>query len=237
MTEFRWHFNEMRPCDKAREPIQGEFFAADAIHNPGEALVREGIQNSLDARCNGQKVMVRIRVCGTEHAVRQEAVASFLDGLEEHVKAPGNGLRDIPDDKEDCPTLVFEDFGTRGLLGDPAEWKPAAGSGNHFYHFFRAEGRSDKCQKDIGRWGVGKQVFPRASRINAVFGLTVRSDDRRKLLMGMAVLKSHDLNGVRYGPDGWFGHLLRCVPATRRLRTRWTSGVGNIGHPVERTNK
>jgi hypothetical protein len=100
---------------------------------------------------------------------------------------------------------VFEDFGTTGLLGDPAEWKPASGSRNHFYHFFRAEGRSDKSEKDIGRWGVGKQVFPRASRINSIFGLTVRNDDKKKLLMGMAVLKSHDVNGTRYAPDGWLG--------------------------------
>lgn len=205
MAEFRWHFNEMRPCDKAREPIQGEFFAADAISDPGEALVREGIQNSLDARRNGEKVRVRICVSGQNAAVPRKAVAPYLDGLECHLRAPGNGLREIPGDEEACPFLVFEDFGTTGLLGDPAEWKPASDSQNHFYHFFRAEGRSDKCPKDIGRWGVGKQVFPRASRINTVLGLTVRSDDRKQLLMGMAILKSHDVKGVRYGPDGWLG--------------------------------
>lgn len=202
---FTWQFNTMRPSDKAREPIQGEFFATDAISNPGEALVREGIQNSLDARCNDEKVMVRIRVSGVGSAVARSAVAPFLVGLDEHLRAPGNGLRDIPADKDDCPVLVFEDFGTTGLTGDPAEWKPQSGSKNHFYHFFRAEGRSDKGEKDIGRWGVGKQVFPRSSRVNTVFGLTVRSDDRKKLLMGMAVLKSHDLNGTRYAPDGWLG--------------------------------
>lgn len=202
---YSWQFNTMRPSDKAREPIQGEFFTTDAISNPGEALIREGIQNSLDARRNGEKVMVRIRVSGTDGAVARDTVAPFLNSLGEHLSAPGNGLREIPEDQEHCPVLVFEDFGTTGLLGDPAEWKPQTGSKNHFYHFFRAEGRSDKSEKDIGRWGVGKQVFPRSSRINTVFGLTVRSDDRKKLLMGMAVLKSHDLNGTRYAPDGWLG--------------------------------
>jgi hypothetical protein len=202
---FTWRFNKKRPSDKAREPIQGEFFATDAISNPGEALVREGIQNSLDARRNGEKVIVRIRVSGANAAVARDAVAPYLTGLDEHLRAQGNGLREIPGDQEHCPVLVFEDFGTTGLTGDPAEWQPQPGSKNHFYHFFRAEGRSDKGEKDIGRWGVGKQVFPRASRVNTVFGLTVRSDDRKKLLMGMAVLKSHDLNGTRYDPDGWLG--------------------------------
>ena len=202
---YSWQFNTMRPSDKARESIHGEFFATDAISNPGEALVREGIQNSLDARRDGEKVIVRIRVSGTDAAVTRDAVAPFLEGLNEHLQAPGNGLREIPADRDDCPVLVLEDFGTTGLIGDPAEWKPASGSRNHFYHFFRSEGRSDKGEKDIGRWGVGKQVFPRASRINSVFGLTVRSDDRKKLLMGMAVLKSHDVDGTRYAPDGWLG--------------------------------
>lgn len=202
---YSWRFNTMRPSDKAREPIQGEFFATDAISNPGEALVREGIQNSLDARRSCEKVMVRIRVSGTNAAVKRQAVAPFLVALDEHLQAPGNGLREIPAHGDNCPVLVFEDFGTTGLLGDPAEWKPASGSPNHFYHFFRAEGRSDKGGKDIGRWGVGKQVFPRASRINSIFGLTVRDEDKKKLLMGMAVLKSHDVNGTRYAPDGWLG--------------------------------
>lgn len=202
---YSWRFDRMRASSKNREPIQGEFFATDAISNPGEALVREGIQNSLDARRNGEKVMVRIRVSGTVDAVARDVVAPFLNGLDEHLKAPGNGLRTNPNDNENCFLLVFEDFGTTGLLGNVADWKPAFGSRNHFYHFFRAEGRSDKSGKDIGRWGVGKQVFPRASGINSIFGLTVRNDDRKKLLMGMAVLKSHDVNGTRYAPDGWLG--------------------------------
>ena len=62
---YSWRFNTRRPSEKRREPIQGEYFAAEAISNPGEALVREGIQNSLDARRNDGKVMVRIRVSGT----------------------------------------------------------------------------------------------------------------------------------------------------------------------------
>ena len=35
---YSWRFNRMRASDKAREPIQGEFFATDAISDPGEAL-------------------------------------------------------------------------------------------------------------------------------------------------------------------------------------------------------
>jgi len=203
---YCWHFYTKRPADKERNPIQGEYFAAEAIDKPGEALIREGIQNSLDARRNGEeKVMVRIRVSGEEDALPRDTVEPFLEGLEPHLRAPGNGLREIPDDNEPCPFLVFEDFGTTGLTGEPKASHLPENSTNRFYHFFRAEGRSDKGKKDIGRWGVGKQVFLRASKINTLFALTVREDDHRALLMGMAVLKTHDLNGKPYMPDGWFG--------------------------------
>ncbi len=205
---YRWHFNRVRPADKVREPIQGEFFASDAINNPGEALIREGIQNSLDARdpAHAGPVVVRIRVGNEDQSIPSQAVMPFLAGLRPHLEAPGNGLRGIPPEDELCSFLLFEDFGTTGLTGDISEWRPTADNPpNHFFHFYRAEGRSAKTDQKLGRWGVGKQVFLRASRINTVFGLTVRSDDRRKLLMGMTVLKSHDVVDERFGPDGWFG--------------------------------
>jgi len=139
---YRWHFNKRRPSEKEREPIQGEFFATEVIDKPGEALVREGIQNSIDARRNGEKVVVRIRVSGTHGSAARDTIAPFLGGLDEHIRAEGNGLREIPTETEDCPFLVFEDFGTTGLMGDPMENREAPGSRNDFYDFFRVEGRS-----------------------------------------------------------------------------------------------
>jgi hypothetical protein len=205
MDQPKWHFNTLRKCDKVRDPTSSEYFTDNAVPKPGEALVREGIQNSLDARHDNEKVRVRIRLATSQLTRSSSELSVFLEGLSDHLKAPENGLRDIPSDNEPCRFLVFEDFGTTGLTGDIGAWKPAQGSKNRFLHFFRAEGRSDKSGKDMGRWGVGKQVFPRCSRINTIFGLTVRADDNREVLMGMSVLKSHEANGDSYAPDGWFG--------------------------------
>ena len=55
-----WYFRPKVKGETIREPIHGEFFATDAISDPGMALVREDIQNSLDAGRKGEKVMVRI---------------------------------------------------------------------------------------------------------------------------------------------------------------------------------
>ncbi len=200
----KWYFNQVPVGSKIREPVNSEFFATDAISNPGEALVREGIQNSLDA-AHEEKVMVRIYLSGNKHALTHEKIAPYMDGIWDQLSAERNGLRDVPEQKEDCPFIVFEDFGTTGLTGDPAQpYPPQDGEQNPFFYFFRAEGRSGKSENDRGRWGIGKQVFPRASRISTVFGLTVRTDDRQRMLMGQTVLKSHWANGGFY-QDGWFG--------------------------------
>ncbi len=43
---MNWQFRTRRPGEPTRDPIVGEFFATEAIHNPAEALIREGIQDA-----------------------------------------------------------------------------------------------------------------------------------------------------------------------------------------------
>jgi len=202
-----WYFRPKVKGENNREPIYGEFFATDAISDPGMALVREGIQNSLDAGRPGEKVMVRIYLSGDTNHPKATKVARYFDRAWEHVNAKDNGLHpdEVPSEDDACTFLAFEDFGTRGLEGDPAEaFRNKDGKKNHFYHFFRAEGQSDKESSDRGSWGVGKQVFPRSSRVSGLFGVTVRADDRKRLLMGRLVLKSHWVDDD-YCQDGYFG--------------------------------
>jgi hypothetical protein len=152
----QWHYKQQRPGDTTREPIQKEFFATEAITNSAEALVREGIQNSLDARRDGQTVRVRIRLSGADALVVAEDLAPFLKEAWPHLQAPRNGLREPPPFNSPCPYLTFEDFGTTGLEGDPLQWHKVAGQKNGFFAFFRAEGYSDKGEMDRGRWASGK---------------------------------------------------------------------------------
>ena len=76
---------------------------------------------------------------------------------------------------------------------------------NAFFSFFRAEGRSGKSGESLGRWGIGKQVFPTASRLHAMFGVTVRADSPNRVLMGSAVVRNHSVSGKDFQPDAWFG--------------------------------
>ena|ERR1700687_5289896 len=98
----QWHFIQPKPGDKNREPILGEFFATEAITNPAEALVREGIQNSLDAGL-GAMVRIRIFVSGESGALNPESAAVYFDGARPHIDAQGNGLHKAPASNEACP--------------------------------------------------------------------------------------------------------------------------------------
>jgi hypothetical protein len=204
---MKWHFGKKRPSDKARDPVVGEFFAQDAIKNAGEALVREGIQNSLDARLDrSSRAVVRILLSGDRDALPHSQANRWLDSLWPHLCAPGSGLRPgALRSEQSCRFLVFEDFGTTGLVGDPEAFVPSKGTENAFFYFFRAEGKTQKEGDDRGRWGVGKQVFPRSSHAQAFFGYT--ESDRGAMLMGGCVLKNHSVDGVWYKPDGLFGEL------------------------------
>ena len=203
-----WYFNLQKPGDTTREPIQGEFFTTEAISNTAGALVREGNQNSLDAGLNGETTRVRLFLSGAgQKAIAPSKMAKYLGGAWPHYFAHQNGLSNVPADTEPCPFLVFEDFGTTGLCGDTLQWHKREGVKNGFFTFFRAEGQSDKEKGDRGRWGVGKFVFPRSSRVSSFLAVTVRQDDKRRVMMGRAILKSHAIGEKRYVPDGYFGEL------------------------------
>lgn len=203
-----WHFCEQRPADPIRNPISGEFFSTEAVSNATEAIVREGIQNSLDARIDrtSGRAEVRIYLSETDSALPPAKISRWFSSLWPHIKAHRNGLRNQPDPTKPCQFIYFEDFKTTGLTGDVSAHQVVNGAPNHFLNFFRAEGHSDKGEHDRGSWGVGKTVFPRASRISTFFGLTVRDhDEGNGLLLGRSILRYHQVDGKSFKSDGYFG--------------------------------
>jgi hypothetical protein len=212
MNNISWYFKEQTPDNmKNRNPVQSKFFELDKAMVV--SLIRESIQNSLDANDSDilGPVEIKIYISGQERALTSDEVSPFLtDDAWSHFSVPGNGLDSIRPERNDmCHFISIEDFGTKGLNGDILEWSKPDNSENHFYHFFRAEGESDKGLSfaSRGKHGVGKIVFPMTSRIKTFFGLTVRKEDSKKYLVGQCVLKNHRLNNTPFTPDGWLGYL------------------------------
>jgi len=186
-----WHFKPVERGIPERNPRETEFFK---ITSPAEAVVREFIQNALDARRNQEIIKVKISFC----CKRRNTITSFLDDtLKQHLVACQ--FLDYWGYPDNISCLILEDFGTTGLDGPPA---PDAGNGN-FYNFWWREGISEKMGQRAGRWGLGKTTFHLVSKIRTFWGLTTRNDGKA-LLMGKALLKTHTLNNERYHYFGYF---------------------------------
>jgi len=223
-----WRFAEMTPAQIAENPVQGEFFTSAA--DMPERLVREAIQNSMDAALGGEPVRVRFAFSGIDHCVPTHRAMDYLNGLTDHLDAvaveqparpSGHGaISQVNDETQavyraarlvDQPLewLVVEDLGTRGLTGDIMA-NGANEPGNNFWGFFRQIGISTKGEDAAGSWGLGKWVFPDASQINAFLALTKRPGESESLLMGLAILKTHEKDGKRYPA---YGHFAASDPA------------------------
>lgn len=210
MTPPQWHFRKFAPGDNLSDPdFTKALFASDSDSAVARSLVREALQNSLDAKAiDASQVRVRIAICRNSNAALPATVRPFVTGIEPHLNAADSGLPDCPDLTAPIPYLVLEDFGTKGLRGDPEHWRPIGIGANAFFLFFRALGRSGKADESRGRWGVGKFVFPMSSRAHSILALTIPEDTRIPLLMGRTVLRTHQTSDAQWHPDGHWGERL-----------------------------
>lgn len=201
-----WRFRVMDRGEMNQDPVQDDYFNTVALDSYSDALVREAIQNSLDAKAKGSEDPVRVRITFPDDAdlPGAEDASPYLDSLWSHISAT-DVITKIPETNGKVPFLLFEDFGTRGLVGDPelAE-DPEEGDLADFFYFWRNVGRGKKQGEERGRWGLGKTMFPASSRIHAFFGLTFRDGDKNALLMGQSTLSIHHIDGRKHYPYGYY---------------------------------
>lgn len=190
MSERMWHFKRIEPGTPERNPRETEFFR---LTSPAEAVVREFIQNSLDARAE-DVVLIRFHL----GSAKREKVKEYLEDITQHLQVCGFPF---PESGVPISYLTMEDFGTTGLDGAV---EPDARNGN-FYNFWWREGISQKTGQKAGRWGLGKTTFHMVSKIKTFWGLTTRAGDKGiEFLMGKALLKVHEINDTRYQYFGYF---------------------------------
>jgi hypothetical protein len=217
LLKSRWYFSKKHPSEAERNSTTEEHFHRDNDRTAAAMLVREGFQNSLDAKSEGSDVPVRIRIftSQSEAAVPCENLGEFMtEELRSHIFAPNSGVPQSAKSEtaSTCPFIVFEDFGTHGLTGDIRANSSVdiKGRKNGFYYFLRAEGANDKTDGSLGSWGVGKTVFPSSSKINTVLIASNRlGDDKvQSVVMARCILNFHSIETspkCTWRPDGWFG--------------------------------
>jgi hypothetical protein len=195
-----WHFEQHQLGQSVNNPLGSVAIAAeDDDWKPGEVLVRETIQNSLDAQIEGRKVHVRIRVSASAE-MTADVATRWLGDLWPHLRSRDCKFPPVPSIPEQPGPggfVTIEDFGTRGLEGDVSQGGLADGK-NRFFSFFRAEGLSGNPDdgQTGGSWGAGKSVSNRCSSINTYLGLTFRLDTQDFALLGKSLLWHHRLEGA-----------------------------------------
>lgn len=198
---MKWQFEEYPNSLVETEVTQRDQFRNDEV-DLADTLIRETIQNSLDARAsNEHAVVVRFAFLEGTSSLAPDFVRTLFQGHLEHANAAGIVVDGI--DFEHPRAIVIEDFGTKGLQGDPN-----TKGDNDFNDFWRRHGISHKSGDRRGRWGLGKLVFSTSSLLRVFFGLTVPANTGLPLLMGQTVLSMHNLDGRQYPAHTHFSDVL-----------------------------
>lgn len=192
-----WAFIEPPKRGVRTNPTEGELFINDRVDRP-DSLIREAGQNSSDARRQDVPTAeLRFTLIRGQDVPTAEQIHPYIADLIPHLEACGIDLGAI--DFKKPSILLVEDFGTVGLQGATDEDDEES-----LALFWRNVGDSHKGGVRGGRWGLGKTVFANSSRIAAWFGLTIRADDLRELLIGQVALRKHKLDETTYLPHALF---------------------------------
>ena len=110
-----WSFKEVPSGIKNRNPVQDEFFNSSEALTEISSLVRESIQNSLDAHNPNvtDPVLLRFSLSELASSIADKYFKDLKAHLEQGIPGGNHSVENMP-----CKYLIVEDFNTTGLLGD-----------------------------------------------------------------------------------------------------------------------
>ena len=159
-----WSFREVPSGIKNRNPVQDEFFNSSEALTEISSLVRESIQNSLDA--HDPNVTNPVLLCFKLSEVASTVTDEYFNGLEEHLEQgiPG-GNHSL--EMKPCKYLIVEDFNTTGLLGDSGKDQLTESDipSKNSYHFLFGQRVLLQKLKAIEDAGVLERLFFQDFRI------------------------------------------------------------------------
>lgn len=201
-----WRFSELDKASKVRDPMNEAFFDDSDTLTDVYSLVRESVQNSLDARVDSL-LPVRVRFSIQTFNPMSPKYAKYFFGLRDHVEKVLGIASSSKFDFPSARALVVEDFNTSGLSGSTRNEIPSDGEKDksNFFYFVHAEGSTNKTEGKKGKWGVGKVVYPKVSEIRAflLFSTRVSGKEHSSVALGQCILRSHQIGEKGFQPDGW----------------------------------
>lgn len=200
---------------------------------PFETLVREVIQNSLDAEIDSETLVtvffefIEIRRYQFPGA---DALFSILKQCFEESKDSKNkneieffkkAARVLMPNAKSISCLKISDSGTTGLGGDYQNRKGA------WHAITKGKGITDKRDMSAGgSFGIGKSAPLTVSQLRTVFYATLHKENGEQVLraQGKSILKSHSIKDPATGMEagytqgtGFYGDPKGCLPMTEEI--------------------
>lgn len=175
-----WQFRPLNPNDNSGISTVEDNFANEDRSNV-EILVRETLQNPLDARTGDELVEVHYNLVSLKRGSSLFLDSLFSDECLKHFFA--GGLVSADELPEVIDFLIVEDFGTSGLEGCYDD-SGADGPSQNWNAFWFREGEGAKPTRSNGGAGQGKITLYAASKIRSVLALTHRMSDNQQMAFG-----------------------------------------------------
>ncbi len=164
-------------------------------------LLREALQNSLDARLSYEPVSFAVRIWHASQEQRRILRKLFA-------KAPAAGLKlsRILNGSTSLPLLLIKDAGTRGLAGPIRPDVPTTDA-TDFRDFFFNVGREESKKFKGGTFGLGRGVLFDTSEAGTLIAFTKTLEGLRPVdrLMAMAAGAAFDLGTQKFTGRHWWG--------------------------------
>jgi len=187
-----WQFRTLNPNENSGSSISDDNFSIEERTNV-EILVRETLQNPLDARASvDDQVRVSYRIVEVDLAQSKVAKALFSKAWIQHAVSGQLLQKALP---HKARFLLIEDFGTTGLEGAYRD-SSVDGSSENWNAFWFREGEGAKHARANGGAGQGKITLYLASEVRTVLALTHRKSDGSELLFGCSrFLRNYRIEG------------------------------------------
>lgn len=199
----KWHF------DKSGQALTGP---NDSIHetfkaNPYYSIVRESIQNSLDAVF---KESEPVKIVFSFDKIKKDDYPNLFD-LKKHIIAClqthindkqaetlFTPMASYIDENSQIEILKISDYNTKGMDYNSSDYNSG------FTSFVRAEGKSSKNDKGSGgSFGFGKGAYYVLSKIKTLI-VSTRTDSGKVFFEGKTRLATHRIGGEIYTRDGFY---------------------------------
>ncbi|MEP4094593.1 hypothetical protein [Reichenbachiella sp.] len=208
---LKWFFDKEGPDEKGpNDPIHQKFKG-----NPYSSIVRESIQNSLDARADNSKP---VRVCFSEFEIDRKEYPQFFK-IEEHIMScldyfPSNPqAKKLVDEmltylngtepglkRQKLKCLNISDQNTLGMDYEEGE------TDSTLYSFLFVSGLSTKTKSGSGgSFGFGKGAFYALSPIKTIL-VSSLNDKNQHLFIGSTRLTTHKFGGQKVSFNGFYNN-------------------------------